>query len=39
MAGVRVPCKYCRRAFLTKETLKKHYLVIHRIEKKKNSIL
>ena len=33
MAGVRVPCKYCRRAFLKKETLKKHYVVIHPIEK------
>ena len=33
MAGVRVPCKYCTRAFLNKETLKKH-IVIHRIEKK-----
>ena len=32
MAGVRVPCKYCTRAFLNKETLKKH-IVIHRIEK------
>ena len=36
MAGVRVPCKYCRRAFLNKETLKKHYIVIHRIEKTSN---
>ena len=36
MAGVRVPCKYCTRAFLNKETLKKHYIVIHRIE---NNIL
>ena len=33
MAGVRVPCKYCTRAFLNKETLEKHYKVIHRIEK------
>ena len=35
MAGVRIPCKYCTRAFLNKETLKKHYIVIHRIEKNK----
>ena len=33
MAGVRVPCKYCTRAFLNKETLEKHCKVIHRIEK------
>ena len=33
MDGVRIPCKYCTRAFLNKETLKKHYIVIHRIEK------
>ena len=33
MAGVRVPCKYCTKAFLNKETLEKHYKVIHRIEK------
>ena len=33
MDGVRIPCKYCTRAFLNKETLKKHYTVIHRIEK------
>ena len=34
IAGVRVPCKYCTRAFLNKETLGKHYKVIHRIEKR-----
>ena len=33
MAGVRIPCKYCTRAFLNKKTLEKHYIVIHRIEK------
>ena len=33
MAGVRIPCKYCTKAFLNKETLEKHYNIIHRIEK------
>ena len=33
MAGVRIPCKYCTRAFINKETLEKHYTVIHRIKK------
>ena len=33
MAGVRIPCKYCTRAFINKEKLKIHYKVIHRIEK------
>ena len=33
MAGVRISCKYCTRAFINKETLEKHYIVIHRIEK------
>ena len=33
MTGVRIPCKYCTRAFIKKETLNKHYKVIHRIEK------
>ena len=33
MAGVRIPCKYCTRAFRSKKTLEKHYKVIHRIEK------
>ena len=33
MAGVRIPCKYCTRAFRNKKTLNKHYKVIHKIEK------
>ena len=33
MAGVRIPCKYCPKAFCSKKTLNKHYQVIHRIEK------
>ena len=33
MAGVRIPCKYCTKAFRNKETLEKHYNIIHRIEK------
>ena len=33
MAGVRIPSKYCARAFRNKKTLNKHYKVIHRIEK------
>ena len=33
MAGVRIPCKYCTKAFLNKETLEKYYNIIHRIEK------
>ena len=33
MAGVRIPCKYCPKAFCSKKTLNKHYKVIHRIEK------
>ena len=33
MTGVRIPCKYCTRAFINQETLNKHYRVIHRIEK------
>ena len=33
MVGVRIPCKYCTRAFRNKKTLNKHYKVIHRIEK------
>ena len=31
MDGVRIPCKYCTRAFTNKEKLKIHYKVIHRI--------
>ena len=33
MAGVRIPCEYCTKAFLNKKTLNRHYKVIHRIEK------
>ena len=33
MAGVRIPCQFCSRAFCSKKTLNKHYKVIHRIEK------
>ena len=33
MAGVRILCKYCPKAFCSKKTLNKHYQVIHRIEK------
>ena len=33
MAGVRIPCKYCTKAFRSKKTLIKHFKVIHRIEK------
>ena len=33
MAGVRILCKYCPKAFCKKETLNNHYKVIHRIEK------
>ena len=33
MAGVRIPCKYCTRAFRNKEKLEIHYKVNHRIEK------
>ena len=33
MAGVRIPCKYCSKAFRNKKTLNKHYKIIHRIEK------
>ena len=33
MDGVRIPCKYCTRAFTNKEKLEMHYKVIHRIEK------
>ena len=33
MAGVRIPCKYCTKAFRNKKTLKNHYKVIHRIVK------
>ena len=33
MKGIKVPCKYCIKQFLNKDTLKMHYKVIHRIEK------
>ena len=33
MAGVRIPCNYCSRAFRSKKTLIEHFKVIHRIEK------
>ena len=33
MAGVRIFCKYCPKAFRNKKTLNNHYKVIHRIEK------
>ena len=33
MKGIRVPCKYCIKQFLNKDTLKIHYKVIHPIEK------
>ena len=34
MAGVRIPCEYCTKAFRSKKTLISHYNVIHRIDKK-----
>ena len=33
MAGVRIPCEYCTKAFRKIKTLNSHYRVIHRIEK------
>ena len=33
MAGVRIPCEYCPKAFCSKKTLSSHYRVFHRIEK------
>ena len=33
MAGVRIPCEYCTKAFRNKKTLNTHYKVFHRIEK------
>ena len=33
MAGVRIPCEYCIKAFRKKKTLNNHYKVFHRIEK------
>ena len=34
MTGVRIPCKYCPKAFLSKTTLNNHYKVFHRIDNK-----
>ena len=31
MKGIRVPCNYCIKQFLNKDTLKTHYRVIHRL--------
>lgn len=31
MAGVRIPCEYCTKAFRSKKTLISHYKVFHRI--------
>ena len=31
MKGIRVPCSYCIKQFLNKDTLKTHYRVIHRL--------
>ena len=33
MAGVRIPCKYCSKAFKNKKSLNSHIKVIHRLEK------
>ena len=33
MTGVRIPCKYCPKAFRSKKTLNTHLKVFHRIEK------
>ena len=33
MKGIRVPCKSCEKSFLSKETRKTHYKIIHRVEK------
>ena len=33
MEGIRVPCKYCEKAFLSNDTFKTHLKIIHRIEK------
>ena len=34
MAGVRIPCEYCTKAFRKTKTLNTHYRIFHRIEKK-----
>ena len=33
MAGVRIPCEYCSKAFRKESTLNTHYRIFHRIEK------
>ena len=33
MAGVRIPCEYCSKAFRKIKTLNTHYRIFHRIEK------
>ena len=33
MAGVRIPCEYCSKAFRKESTLNTHYKIFHRIEK------
>ena len=33
MAGVRIPCEFCTKAFCTKNTLNTHLRIFHRIEK------
>ena len=38
MAGVRIPCEYCTKAFRNKKTLNSHYRVFHRIDKKKSKV-
>ena len=34
MAGVRIPCEYCSKAFRKTKTLNTHYRIFHRIENK-----
>ena len=33
MEGVRIPCKYCSKAFCKESTLNTHYKIFHRIDK------
>ena len=33
MVGVRIPCKFCPKAFCSSKTLATHYKIFHRIEK------
>lgn len=33
MAGVRIPCEFCPKAFCSSKTLATHYKIFHRIEK------